>query len=137
MAILAAIMEGSDEARQKRAVRRYLNKKKDKRDRQDESVVQHGNELDESVVEGSVGHMMHEIHRFHKYGSPSEAFHIHKLAEVPPLTSLGTHDHHYIAIHKQAHHHPEGGYTHPASKFRVWEDGGKTHVVHTGPVPHV
>jgi hypothetical protein len=148
----ASLKEGSEETRQKRSVRRYLNKKKDRKDLDETvTVVDEGSEearqkrakrieqkkkekkepLDEAVIPGTLNHMMHELHNYHLHGSESPHYHIHTLGRTYAPSGLGSDTHHYAVISKSGHHDDLGS-RHHASSFRVWNQDGKTHVIHRG-----
>lgn len=134
---LASIKEGSEESRTKRAVRRYLNKKKGKP--VDEATVIEGSEedrqkrakrieqkkkgkkepLEESVIRGSVPHMEHSVHSHHFHGIESPDYHIHAMGRHRSEEGNKTH---YIIIHKHGISMPENRTVFPAHHIIVTND---------------
>ena len=126
------VIEGSEETRQKRAVRRHLNKKKMRPERQDESV-----QVDESVVVGSIPHMEHVLHAHHTTHAGSQEhetphYYIHRTRKSHN-TESGHSVHQYMVIHKgMQHHQATNEYYRPVHLFNVTDTGSHLEVNHTG-----
>jgi hypothetical protein len=124
--ILSSIKEGSEETRNRRAVRRYLNKKKERGpDRQDEST-----QFDEmTFLPGSMGHMMTAVHHKHTEGHESPHYHIHPVGveHASSTTSDNINHTHYMVIHKHA---LPGTERTPAHLFDIHRNEAGQHEVH-------
>lgn len=149
MAILSAIKEGSEEARHKRAVRRYLNKKKQKP--VEEAVVDESSEearqarakrmkqkekdkkepIEEAVIVGSIPHMEHSVHNYHEHGFESPEYHIHKVGHS---SSEAGSSHQYLVIHRHALSDSLGNTYHPTHHVSVGITDGQRYVQHLGHV---
>jgi hypothetical protein len=119
----SVVGEGSEESRQRRAVRRHLNKKKEDKRHVDESL----NEM--TFLPGSMGHMMTAIHHRHTEGVESPHYHIH---------NIGYHDkpegeriHKYLLIHKipSPNINTGDGIHHPAHVFHAFRNTQGHHEV--------
>lgn len=150
---LANLKEGSEESRQKRAVRRYLNKKKDKKEPVEESFLDEGSEearqarakrfaqknkdkkrepVDEAqIVVGSMNHMQHAINNHHQ-GVETPEYHIHKTGVGG--SEHGASHHHYLLVHKRPIQLQTGDYYHPVHRFSIHHNGAGYEVTHQGEV---
>jgi len=160
---LANLKEGSEEARQKRSIRRYLNKKKDKKEPVEESVgggggtatIDEGSEETrearakrfaqknkdkskkrEPVEEGAIviGSMNHMMHAIHNHHQGVETPEYHIHKVGLGGSEHGASVHHYLLVHKRPINLQSGDYYSPAHRFNIQHDGKGYNVNHAGEV---
>jgi hypothetical protein len=150
---LASLKEGSEESRQKRAVRRYLNKKKQRPEPVEEAVIDEGSEearlarqkriaqkkkdkkpIEEAVIPGSLNHMMHELHNHHAHGLESPHYYIHPVGRSYAPSGGNSSDTHHYAVVSRNSIHDDTGTHYPSHTFNLWHEGGKYHVTHRAKV---